>query len=85
MKLTLRYFASMKELMKCESQSIDLVEPVSNVGALMAHLKECNPEFAASVAEIGRLRVAVNMEMAEEDTALSAGAEVAFFPPVTGG
>lgn len=29
--------------------------------------------------------VAVNQEMAEEETTISSGDEVAFFPPVTGG
>ena len=34
-------------------------------------------------AEIARLRAAVDQRMARDDTPL--GAEVAFFPPVTGG
>ena len=32
-----------------------------------------------------RLRAAVSQDMAEPDTVLKAGDEVAFFPPVTGG
>lgn len=85
MNLTLRYFASMKELMQCESEILDLAEPIATVGELKNYLQTSNPRFAESVSEVGRLRVAVNLDMADDETPLVDKAEVAFFPPVTGG
>jgi sulfur-carrier protein len=85
MNLTLRYFALMKELMKCDSEPYEANLSVNTVGALKQDLLINHPSFAAASAEVGRLRVAVNQEMAEDDSSITDGAEVAFFPPVTGG
>lgn len=85
MKITLRYFASMKEYMTCDHEAYEVDGSVANVGALKQDLLINHPRFAAASAEIGRIRVAVNQEMAEDKTMLQEGAEVAFFPPVTGG
>ena len=41
--------------------------------------------YAEVLARGRAVRVAVNQVMGREDTALQDGAEVAFFPPVTGG
>ena len=41
--------------------------------------------YAEVLARNRAVRVAVNQVMGREDTALQDGAEVAFFPPVTGG
>lgn len=85
MKLTLRYFASMKELMNCDSEPYQVDDAVSTVGALKQELLINHPQFAVASAEVGRVRVAVDQEMAEDSSAIKDGAEVAFFPPVTGG
>jgi molybdopterin synthase sulfur carrier subunit len=41
--------------------------------------------WAEAFTEIKRIRAAVAHEMANDDARLAEGAEVAFFPPVTGG
>ncbi|MEY2954360.1 MAG: hypothetical protein RLZZ401_2447, partial [Pseudomonadota bacterium] len=41
--------------------------------------------WASALARGKAVRVAVNQVMADESTPLMASAEVAFFPPVTGG
>jgi molybdopterin synthase sulfur carrier subunit len=40
---------------------------------------------AQAFVEMPRIRIAVDQAMARADTPLREGAEVAFFPPVTGG
>lgn len=85
MKLTLKYFASMKEQMNCASEQYEASETVKTVGALKQDLLINHARFASACAEIGRVQVAVNQEMADDEAVLQDGAEVAFFPPVTGG
>ncbi|MDX1669258.1 MAG: molybdopterin converting factor subunit 1 [Limnobacter sp.] len=85
MKLTLKYFASMKEHMACSTEAYEASETVKTVGALKQDLLINHSKFASACAEVGRVQVAVNQEMADDDAALQNGAEVAFFPPVTGG
>ncbi len=55
------------------------------MGGLRTHLCAQYPDFAKAVSEVGRLRAAVNQDMADDETPVGEQAEVAFFPPVTGG
>ncbi|MBP8092043.1 MAG: MoaD/ThiS family protein, partial [Giesbergeria sp.] len=41
--------------------------------------------YAECLAQGRAVRMAVNQDLCRENDALPAGAEVAFFPPVTGG
>ncbi|MCB1922006.1 MAG: MoaD/ThiS family protein, partial [Candidatus Competibacteraceae bacterium] len=41
--------------------------------------------YADAFADVSCIRAAIDQEFVELDTPLRAGAEVAFFPPVTGG
>ncbi|WP_370263049.1 molybdopterin converting factor subunit 1 [Limnobacter sp.] len=85
MSIKVRFFASLKEHMGCESLIVDGPFEPATVAGLSAHLKQSQPQFAKALAEVGRVRAAVNHDMADEHTLVPAGAEVAFFPPVTGG
>jgi molybdopterin synthase sulfur carrier subunit len=85
MKITVLYFARLRELMGRERDEIDLPAHVTTVAALREWLTAQGAPWDAAFAETRRLRAAVNQDMARDDTQLSAGAEVAFFPPVTGG
>ena len=58
---------------------------VAAVGALRAWLVARGAPYAEAFTEIKRIRAAVAQDMASDETALFEGAEVAFFPPVTGG
>jgi molybdopterin converting factor small subunit len=55
------------------------------VAGLKRHLTVSVPQFDKAAQAIGRLHVAVDLELAQDDTPISHNAEVAFFPPVTGG
>jgi len=76
MKVSVKYFASMRDSMGRDEESVELSE-----GATVSDLwgqvsKEELPENTL---------VAVNMEYTNAGQALKEGDEVAFFPPVTGG
>ena len=58
---------------------------VATVTALRAHLRARGGAWAAALDESRRVRVAVNQDMAANETPVRNGDEVAFFPPVTGG
>ena len=59
------------------------------VGATVADLREAliarSPEHARVLARGRAVRVAVNQTLSDESATIGEGAEVAFFPPVTGG
>jgi molybdopterin synthase sulfur carrier subunit len=84
-KLTVRFFASLKEQLGKDAEEIDLPAGVATVAALRAHLVKRGGDWQAAFAEKKLVRAAVNQEMALPAAAIKAGDEVAFFPPVTGG
>ncbi|NJM32475.1 MAG: molybdopterin synthase sulfur carrier subunit [Limnobacter sp.] len=47
--------------------------------------RQNHERFAAATTAISPVQMAVNHEVANPGTKLACGAEVAFFPPVTGG
>lgn len=85
MKLKLRYFASLREQLGVGSEELTVPADVVTVAALRAHLMTRNANWTVALAPQKALRVAVNLDMAQADTRLRPGDEVAFFPPVTGG
>jgi molybdopterin synthase sulfur carrier subunit len=85
MKVTVLYFARLREAVGRDREALELPAEVSTVGALRAWLIARGAPWADAFTEIKRIRAAVAQNMAGDQTPLSEGAEVAFFPPVTGG
>ncbi len=85
MNVTVRFFASLKERLGRDSMVVDSPFSPATVAGLRKHLCKQHPDFAEAIAQVGRLRAAVNHDMADDDTPVEQHAEVAFFPPVTGG
>ena len=85
MKLTLRYFASLREALGPGGALDWPAEAGSTAGTLRAWLCAQSRAHAQALAPGRAVRVAVDQALAGEHTALHDGAEVAFFPPVTGG
>lgn len=83
MKIQLRYFASIREAIGTSSESVETL--ASNVAALRDELITRGGAHAQALARGRVVRVSLNQTMADESAALTDGAEVAFFPPVTGG
>ena len=83
MKITVKYFASIREAIGTGSETLETT--VSTLGELRDELIARGGAHAQALARGRALRVAQNQVMANEGLALLDGAEVAFFPPVTGG
>jgi molybdopterin converting factor subunit 1 len=84
MKITVRYFALLRERMGCESEVVSWQGTGLTVGGLRGHLADRTPELSGIL--LGRpLLAAVNREYAAADRTLEDGDEVALFPPVSGG
>jgi molybdopterin synthase sulfur carrier subunit len=83
MKVQVRYFASLREALG-GPQWLDMPAG-STVGALRDALTVSSPRHAEVLARGRAVRCALNQQMCDEAAALADGAEVAFFPPVTGG
>lgn len=83
MAITVRYFASLRELLgPSEVMEFALGQTLGELrDALMAR----SVAHAQALARDRALRCALNQVMADEATPVPDGAEVAFFPPVTGG
>jgi molybdopterin synthase sulfur carrier subunit len=83
MKVTLRYFASVREAIGRGSEQRDT--SAATLQALRDELVAQGEPYAQALAGNRAVRMALDQVMAEEGAALSEGCEVAFFPPVTGG
>ena len=85
MKLELRFFASLREALGVSQESITIPDSIKTIADLRVHLIERGNPWAEVLAEGKVLRCALNHHMVDTTTLLQEGAEVAFFPPVTGG
>ena len=85
MIVTVLFFASLRESVGIGPEQISLPESVTTAGELRAFLRTRGPAWDGALGSARALRVAVDQVMADDSTPLAPGAEVAFFPPVTGG
>jgi molybdopterin synthase sulfur carrier subunit len=85
MKVSLLYFARLREAFGIDREEITLPEEIRDVAALSRWLRERGGAWAVELAPGRAYRVAVDQQMASAGTRLREGAEVAVFPPVTGG
>lgn len=81
--ITVRYFASLREALGQGGEQIST--QAATLGDLRRELAARGGAYAEVLAPERAVRMALNQDMADEGQALVAGAEVAFFPPVTGG
>ncbi|NMM12711.1 MAG: MoaD/ThiS family protein [Rhodoferax sp.] len=83
MNVIVKYFASIREDIGVSSESV--ATTASSLAALRDELIALGGAHAESLARGRAVRMAVNQVMSDEAAVLLDGAEVAFFPPVTGG
>jgi len=83
MQITLKFFASIRETMGMSGQAYET--HAQTLGQLRDELVQAGGPAAQALGRERVLRMALNQTLCQEDAALSPGAEVAFFPPVTGG
>ena len=79
----LRYFASIREAVGTGSETY--ATDADTVGALRDALLARGEPYASCLARGRAVRVAVNQTLCDEAASFGDNAEIAFFPPVTGG
>jgi molybdopterin converting factor subunit 1 len=80
-QVTVLFFATLKDRAGVQAASLELPDGAV-VGELKAALEQRFPALGAALPSVV---VSVNREFAFDDELLPAGAEVALFPPVSGG
>ena len=83
MKSTLLFFGRLSAQFGRELE-VDIPETGCTVGQLKALLAAQDPEFAQTFSR-GAVNVAIDQHMADDGASLSAGQEIAFFSPLSGG
>ena len=83
MSVTVRYFASLRETLG--SSETMAWAPGLSVGNLRDQLLARGEPHASVLARTRAVRCALDKQLSREDALIPDGAEVAFFPPVTGG
>jgi sulfur-carrier protein len=84
-KVTVLFFASLREQLGQPREQLELPAGVGTVGALREHLRARGGAWASAFAPNRPVRAALNQDMVQAAAAIKAGDEIAFFPPVTGG
>jgi molybdopterin synthase sulfur carrier subunit len=85
MKVTLRYFAWLREKVGRAEETLELPADLATVADLVAWQATRGAEFAAAFTNVQVVRVAIDQTHVTPVTALAGAREIAFFPPVTGG
>lgn len=83
MNVKLKYFASIREALGQGGEALQT--RAETLGALRDELIARGEPYAGALARGKAVRMALDQAMSEESAPLREGAEVAFFPPVTGG
>jgi molybdopterin synthase sulfur carrier subunit len=83
MKVAIKYFASVREAIGLPGETVQTQAP--DLAALRSELIARGGAYADALARGKAVRMALDQVMSGESAALHEGAEVAFFPPVTGG
>ncbi len=83
MNLKVLYFASIRETLGLSQESVQT--HTKTVGELRLELSQRGGLYKEALSSDKVIRTALNQNMCFESEQLIEGAEVAFFPPVTGG
>ncbi len=83
MTVRVLYFARLRERFGVAEETLDFAG--NTVADLIAQLQDRGGVWAEELGAGRTFRVAVNQDIVALDAALPEGAEVAIFPPVTGG
>ncbi|MDE2854113.1 MAG: molybdenum cofactor biosynthesis protein MoaE [Chloroflexota bacterium] len=82
MRITLLFFATLRDLVGARQIVIEVDEATDNIEALRAELRS---RYPAAADNLRFALAAINEEFAFDHDRISDGDEVAFFPPVSGG
>jgi molybdopterin converting factor subunit 1 len=82
MKITILFFATLRSLTGVKSLEIEMPAD-SQVSDLKKMISKRYPQVASALVET--VLVSINHEFADDEQMIPEGAEVALFPPVSGG
>lgn len=83
--IEIRYFARLREQLETESEQLEAGPEIRDLTDIMRLLMARGGSWADLFAGDQPVLMAVNQEVANAQTPVKDGDEVAFFPPVTGG
>ncbi|MFC3713441.1 molybdopterin converting factor subunit 1 [Sphingoaurantiacus capsulatus] len=83
--IELLYFAWVRERIGKNGERLELPANVGTAAQLLDWLEARGDGYAAALADRPRLRLAINQIFAPLTAPVTAGDEIAIFPPVTGG
>lgn len=84
-RLTVRYFAAVREGIGRGEETVDVPKSIISVGDLLGWLRTRGADYAAAIGNDRAVRAAVDRVHAKDDTLLGDAREVALFPMMTGG
>ncbi len=85
MRLHLVYFAWVRERIGKDGESLDFPGSAITVAGVIRALAARGPGYASAFEDLSCLRFACDQEFIDIDASIHDGAELAIFPPVTGG
>lgn len=84
-RLTVRYFAWVREKVGRAEECLEIPAGIATVGELVTWLKARGSEYDAAFQRADVVRAAVDQVHVKPGHSIKGAREVAFFPPVTGG
>ena len=81
--ITVKFFASLKTIAEKEEEQIEVQSPIS-MDQLSDIISKTSPKMGDIIRD-NKIMISVNQEMADADTIIHDGDEVAFLPPFSGG
>jgi molybdopterin synthase sulfur carrier subunit len=85
MRLTVLYFARLREAVGTDREVVDAPDGLSTLGELRGWLAARGEPWSSAFEQVRPIRMAQDHVLGDSATPIRAGAQVAFFPPVTGG
>jgi molybdopterin synthase sulfur carrier subunit len=85
MHIKLRYFAWVRERVGKPEEDVEVPAGIATVGELMTWLASRGEEYAHAFANPKVIRAAIDKTHVRPQTPIGTAAEIAFFPPMTGG
>ncbi|HJZ32924.1 MAG TPA: molybdopterin converting factor subunit 1 [Hyphomicrobiaceae bacterium] len=85
MRVKLMYFAWVREKIGRAEEELELPAGIATVAELIDWLKQQGPQYAEAFRRAEVVRAAINQTHVQPSASIAGAAEIAFFPPVTGG
>lgn len=83
--MRLVYFASVREALGTAEEQRELPPHILTIHELVLWLADQSPDHASALADMDRLRFALDQQMVAAGALIGNSTELAIFPPVTGG